>query len=234
MGLVSPLAYCLAQRGFRVISYETRGEDDCFVLRRRFHLDDLVSDLDEFLDQMCLERPLVLGVSFGAAIAMTLAARRGRSLAGVASQGVNARFEKSLLRQVAGRVLSQYPLPPDSPFVNQFFNLLFGGRQRDQVVFDFVTSQCWQTDQSVMAYRFRLAEGMNLAPLLKEVRLPTLLMAGDRDLLAPPDGLDEMARRLPHAATKQLPGAGHLAFVTHAVLMADLVEQFARTEAGLA
>jgi hypothetical protein len=30
-------------------------------------------------------------------------------------------------------ILSGYPLPADSPFVNQFFNLLFGGRQRISV-----------------------------------------------------------------------------------------------------
>src|SRR3954470_6641370 len=42
--LLGPLARLLA-RDFQVISYHLRGEDDCFALRRRFGLADLVEDL---------------------------------------------------------------------------------------------------------------------------------------------------------------------------------------------
>ena len=48
---------------------------------------------------------------------------------------------RGLLQQVAGWVLSRYPLPSDSPFVNQFFNLLFGARQEPGPLFEFVTRQ---------------------------------------------------------------------------------------------
>src|SRR5208282_831374 len=54
--LLGPLARRLASH-FRVISYQLRGEDDCFALRRRFDLTDLVQDLSEFLDWHCLEAP---------------------------------------------------------------------------------------------------------------------------------------------------------------------------------
>src|SRR5437868_4013655 len=66
--LFGPLARLLA-RDFRVISYQLRGEDDCFALRRRFKLVDLVDDLREFLDWMGLESPPVLGISFGGVLA---------------------------------------------------------------------------------------------------------------------------------------------------------------------
>src|SRR6202007_2492902 len=72
--LLGPLARLLAEH-FRVISYQLRGEGDCFALRRRFGLQDLVSDLAEFLDWHCLERPAVLGVSFGGVLAVEFAAR---------------------------------------------------------------------------------------------------------------------------------------------------------------
>ena len=62
--LLGPLARLLA-RDFQVISYQLRGEDDYFALRRRFDLPDLVEDLSEFLDWFGLERPAVMGVSFG-------------------------------------------------------------------------------------------------------------------------------------------------------------------------
>src|SRR5262249_18937205 len=155
--LLGPLARLLAQR-YRVISYQLRGEDNCFALRRPFDLGDLVDDLGEFLDWLCLENPAVFGVSFGAVLALEFAARYPHRLGPLLVQGTGVRYERGLLGQVAGTVLSRFPLPADNPFINQFFNLLFGSRQKKDALFDFVTRQVWQTDQSVMAHRFQLVE----------------------------------------------------------------------------
>src|SRR5262245_47379877 len=94
--LLGPLAKLLA-RDFRVISYQMRGEDNCFALRQPFGMRDLVNDLREFVDWMCLERPTVLGVSFGGLVALEYAARFPRALDSLIVQGVGARFEKGLL-----------------------------------------------------------------------------------------------------------------------------------------
>jgi pimeloyl-ACP methyl ester carboxylesterase len=223
--LLGPLARCLARR-FRVISYQLRGEDDCFALRRRFTLADLVEDLREFLDWRGLERPAVLGVSFGGVLALELAARHPHRLRALAVQGVGARFERGLLQQVASLILSRYPLPADNPFVNQFFNLLFGSRQRPGPLFHFVTRQCWQTDQSVMAHRFHLVEHFDILPRLAAVQAPTLLLTGDRDLLASPQSVCQLSSGLKQARRVTLAGAGHLACVTRPVEVAEQVGRF--------
>jgi pimeloyl-ACP methyl ester carboxylesterase len=211
--LLGPLARILASH-YRVISYQLRGEDDCFALRRRFGLRDLVQDLAEFLDWHFLESPAILGVSFGGVLAMEFATRFPHRLRQLIVQGAGARFERGLLQQVAGMVLRRYPLPTDNPFVNQFFNLLFGSKQKPGPLFHFVTRQCWQTDQSVMAHRFHLAEQFSLDGRMARIRVPTLLMAGDRDLLVSERSLHDLGQGIPRARTVRLEGAGHLAFVT--------------------
>ena len=223
--LLGPLARLLAQH-FRVISYQLRGEDDCFTLRRPFDLQDLVADLGEFLDWLCLERPTVMGVSFGGLLALEFAARFPCRLNRMVVQGVGARYEKGLIQQVASTVLSRFPLPADNPFVNQFFNLLFGARQDDEALFDFVTRRCWQTDQSVMAHRFRLVESYNMDRKMRNVRVPTLVLAGDRDMLISERSLARLRHGLPSARFARLPGCGHLAFVTRPELVANKVQEF--------
>jgi pimeloyl-ACP methyl ester carboxylesterase len=223
--LLGPVARLLAQH-FRVISYQLRGENDCFVLRRRFGLPDLVGDLAEFIDWYGLERPAVLGVSFGGVLALEFAARCPHRLSALAVQGVGARFERGLLQWVAGLVLSRYPLPADSPFVNQFFNLLFGSRQRPGPLFEFVTRQCWQTDQSVMAHRFHLVERFNMGERLGRIQAPTLVLAGDRDLLVSERTLGALRTGVPCARLRRLAGCGHLACVTHPERVADEVRRF--------
>jgi len=223
--LLGPLARLLASH-FRVISYQLRGEDNCFALRRPFELSDLVADLGEFLDWLCLESPTVFGVSFGGVLALEFAARYPHRLDRLVVQGVGGRFESGLLQQVASTVLSRFPLPADNPFVNQFFNLLFGKRQDQDALFEFVTRTCWQTDQSVMAHRYNLVESFNMDDKLHRVRVPTLVMAGDRDILVSPRALSALCDGLPDGRFVRLPNCGHLAFVTRPKLVADRVKQF--------
>jgi pimeloyl-ACP methyl ester carboxylesterase len=223
--LLGPLARLLA-RHFRVISYQLRGEDDCFALRRRFGLSDLVGDLREFLDFLGLERPPVFGVSFGGMIALELAAAYPHRLQSLIVQGTGARFERGTLQQVAGLVLSRYPLPADNPFVNQFFNLFFGNRQKPGPLFQFVTRQCWQTDQGVMAHRFGMVERFDMQRRLGRVRVPALILAGDRDLLVSPASLRSLATGIAGARVVQLRGCGHLAFVMQPERVAEEVRRF--------
>jgi len=231
MHLVGPMARALS-RHYRVISYQLRGDDDCFALRRSFGLADMVDDLNELMDWFGLERPAVMGVSFGGVLALELAIRRPGRLQSLILQGVGPRFEPGLLQRVAGLVLSRYPLPSDNPFVNQFFNLFFGGKQAPGPLFDFVTWQCWQTDQGVMAHRFKLVEGTEFAGRLSAVRVPTLALAGDRDLFVSALGLKELTDGLAKGQAVQLPESGHLAFVTHPERVAQEAFDFLARHGG--
>jgi len=223
--LLGPLARCLA-RHFRVIAFQLRGEDDPFALRQRFKLPDLVNDVREFLDWMGLEAPALMGVSFGGVLALEFATRFPLRLQSLVVQGAGCRFEKGLLPQLAGQILSSYPLPSDNAFVNQFFNLLFGGRQSATPIFDFVTRQCWQTDQSVMAHRFQLARRFDVTDRLNRIRVPVLALSGERDLLVSAPSLKEMETSIPECTVVRLPGCGHLAFATQPQRVADETRRF--------
>jgi pimeloyl-ACP methyl ester carboxylesterase len=224
-GLLAPLARRLAER-FHVICYQLRGEDDCFALRQRFGLQDLVADLKQLIEHLGLERPSLLGVSFGGALAIEYAARFPSDIDRVVIQGCGARFDRGLLQWIAGMVLSCYPLPSDNPLVNQFFNLLFGGKQAHGPLFQFVTRQCWQTDQSVMAHRFRMIKRINMLRRLERISAPMLALAGDRDLLVSERSFAALSEGAPHAQLMRLQNAGHLAFLTQPHRVAQEAARF--------
>ncbi len=226
--LLGPLARSLATDR-HVFSYQLRGENDCFVLRHPFDLDDLVEDLAELLDSLRLEKPTIMGLSFGGIIALKFAIRYPYRLDRLIVQGVGARYERGLIQQIASTVLARFPLPADSPFVNQFFNLLFGSKQKQDSLFEFVTRQIWQTDQSVMAHRFRLVEELDIEKQLRHIKAPTLVLSGERDVLVSPRSLAPLCNDIPDVTVARLPNCGHLAFVTKPEALVHQVEKFMKS-----
>ncbi len=224
--LITPLATQLSLH-FRVIGYQLRGENDCFALRRRFGMRDLVEDLGEFLDWQGIENPDIVGVSFGGVLGMEFAARFPRRLRSLSVQGVGARFERGLIKSVAGHVLTGFPLPSNNPFVNQFFQLLFGRGPQPRPLIDWVARLCWQTDQSVMTHRFRLVAHSDLTRRANRIRVPVLAMAADRDVLVSNKSLCDLCNQLEDVKFVRLPAGGHLAFVHDPRRMADEIIRFA-------
>ena len=47
-------------------------------------------------------------------------------------------------------------------------------------------------------------------PLLGQIRIPVLVLAGDDDQITPPAGMQAMARAIPGARFMLIPEAGHL------------------------
>ncbi len=227
IALVEPLALELA-RHHHVIAVELRGENDCFALRQTFGLNDLADDLAEFIAWRGAERPTVVGISFGGVIALTCAARYPGLFDAVGVQGVGLRFESGLIQRIASMVLSNYPLPEDCPFVNQFFNLLFGAKPTpDQLV--HATRSCWQTDQSVMTHRLSLLRRFNFDSLLPRIMAPTLLISGSRDAIVSGANARGLVDGLADCHQTVLPRAGHLAPISHTAATADALSCFFAT-----
>ena len=212
-GLLSPLLVELAER-HSVYAIDLDGQPR---LRRgeRITIGSEAQRVADAIGWLGLERPTLLGVSYGGAVALELAARRPGLLGGLILSGIEAAFRPNLGTQVARRVLEKYALPPDSPFVNQFFNLLHGERPGSAQVAEFVVDRCWETDQSLMVRRLQALDGFDVADRLWKVQVPTRVVAGSRDLVVPPARQRALAQGIVGARFAIVEGAGHVGFATH-------------------
>ena len=103
----------------------------------------------------------MLGVSFGGMLALELAARHPLRLNTLTVQGTGARSSAACsnrsrasscaLPAAVGQSIRQ---PILQPAVRQ--------QAAPGPLFQFVTRQCWQTDQSVMAHRFQMVERFDM------------------------------------------------------------------------
>jgi pimeloyl-ACP methyl ester carboxylesterase len=176
---------------------------------------DHAHDVIEVLGQLRLERPAVVGVSFGGAVALELACEYPQQVGALVVFGAGPQFHASLGSTIARRVLERFPLPSDNRFVNQFFNLLHGGKPDSATLAEFVIDRCWETDQCIMARRLGLLESFDVSERLWRVDAPALVVAGSRDVIVPPSQQKALASRISGASYEAVEGAGHVGFLTH-------------------
>jgi pimeloyl-ACP methyl ester carboxylesterase len=148
-------------------------------------------------------------------VALEYATTHPERVGGLATWGAEARFRPTLGTTITRRVCERYPLPANSPFLNQFFNLLHGGRPEPGPLADFIVERCWQTDQSVVAHRIAGLEAFDVTDRLWRIDVPTLVMAGSRDVVIPPSRQRALAESIAGANFVQIDGAGHVGFLTH-------------------
>ncbi len=217
--LLWPLAQGLA-RHFEVFVCGFRGDGDPLIgfdggPGMPWALEEYAHDLKDLIDRMGLSCPAVMGVSFGGAVALEFAVRYPQSLSSLLINGADSRFRTTLGSTIARRVLERYPLPSDSPFVNQFFHLLYGRKPDPGPVVDFVIERIWETDQGVMARRLAQLESFDISEELWRIDVPTLVLAGGRDVIVPTVRQRALADAIAGARFRAIEDAGHVGFLTH-------------------
>lgn len=220
--LLGPLAHVLARK-YRVYACGMRGDRFPMGLSLPRDVGEHAQDLHDLIDQLGLERPAIMGVSFGGAVALEFAVEHPHKLGALIVAGAEARFRASLGSTIARRVLERFPLPSDNGFVNQFFNLLHGGKPEPGPLADFVVERCWETDQSVLAHRIGLLDSFDVRDRLWRIDVPTLVLAGSRDVIVTPARQRSLAEAIGGARFETVEGAGHIGFLTHRLEVARRV-----------
>jgi len=213
------LAQSLA-RDFQVFVFGLRGDRDPWIGLDGgpgvpWDLSEYAHDLKDLMDRMGLSAPAVMGVSFGGAIALEFAVQYPQSLGALLINGGDARFRTTIASAIARRVLERFPLPSNSPFVNQFFHLLYGKKPEPGPIVDFVNERIWETGQGVMARRLAQLESFDITDQLWRVDVPTLVMAGGRDVIVPAVRQRALADSISGAEFQVIEDAGHIGFLTH-------------------
>jgi len=195
---------------FRVIVFDNRGVGQSSAPPGGFRIRDLADDAARVLDAEGVQQAFVFGISMGGMIAQELVLRhpeRVRALALGATFGSHFRSHKPRLG-VAGDLLmvslfSRHPRRMARLLVSdEYF-------ARNPERFARWLEQLGRPKRSAARRQIvaiTLHEAEKRLPL---IRVPTLVVSGDRDRLVPVENSRKLARLIPGARLVELPGAGH-------------------------
>jgi proline iminopeptidase len=209
----------------------------------RWNLGDWADDVRAFCEALGIERPVVLGQSFGGMVAMAYAARHPEHPGGLILSSTAGRKRLDRIVAAFGRVggpeaaaaARKYWEDPGSVTLPEYARVCFPLYSRTPRDPDADRRTLWNFE---VMFRFgREEDDMDLLPGLARVDCPALVLAGEDDPITPLEDSLDIAAALPaaHARLVRFPGCGHGVFrddpaAAFAVIRAFLAEIRARQD----
>lgn len=181
---------------------------------------DYASHVEAFMDCTAIPCADILGHSFGGRIALALAAqspRRVRCLVLVASAGIRPRRGLAYALKVAAGKLGK-----------RIFSFPVWGRLGERII-SAVSQRAGSRDyRDARRMRATLVKVVNedLRGILSSIRVPTLIIWGDRDQEVPRSSMEIMAQGIQGSRLEVVEGAGHFPFVDRPDFFCKLARGF--------
>ncbi len=180
------LATALAKE-HEIYAIDSRGQGGS-ATPKEYHYADMAADVIHFIESLSIEKPVIVGFSDGAIIALLVAMKRSDLLSSIVVCGAN--------------------LTPKG---------LTGSSRRE------IKSLFKKTNSALV--QMMLLEP-NIAPAdLASISVPTLVCAGEKDMVKPKETAS-IAASIPNAKMHIIKGATHGSYVEHSAALAPIISDF--------
>jgi len=198
-----------AARGRRVIAVDLRGHGDSPAAARDVTLDDHVADIRDAMSTHCRGPATVLGLSFGGMLAQLVALTHPQSVSRLVLCGCPGGFApevRPILRERGAAAERDGMAGVVDATIERWFTPSFRSDEavagvRARLLADDVTS--WSAAWHAIAT-------FDALPRLGEIRVPAMVVAGERDAATPIAVATTLAQAIPGARLAVVPGAPHM------------------------
>ncbi len=196
---------------FTVVAWDAPGVGGSSDPPEGFGMAGYADCLAGFVDALGLDRPNVVGLSFGGSLALAFEDRHVAVARAMVLVSAYAGWGGSLPVDIAEARLQQAlvlaDLSPDK-FVEALLPTMFSSAVSAETVAAFRSSMLEFHPVGFRALARAAAE--NLRPVLHRVQVPTLLVYGEHDVRAPLSVARDLKAAIDGARLVVLPGVGHL------------------------
>lgn len=198
---------------FRVITYDQRGHGKSAAGNGRYIFEDFVDDLFGLLDALHIQKAILCGLSMGGYTALRALERHPERFQGLVLCDTRSEpdSDQAKAKRAANlRTLREEGIPA---FAEPFLKAVFAPSsfsERPAVVDRIRQTILANPLEGIQGTLIALATRTDCTPGLSNIQVPTLILVGDQDAVAPPSTAQAMHDRIASSQFALIPGAGHM------------------------
>lgn len=219
---------------FQVIRYDQRGNGLSQKTNVDINFEHMVDDMEVIIDTYGYDKVAILGMSQGASVAIAYARRQPARVSHLVLNGGYARGRrqrgKTADHEESSALVSliRHSWANENPAIRQVLtSLLMPGATQEQMQWFNEFQKLCGPAENIAQFR-ALFDDINVASILPEIRVPTLVLHSDGDSVAPlSEGL-LLATQIKSASFVQLNSPNHMLFEYESDFykMIESIEQF--------
>ncbi|GAB5406411.1 MAG: alpha/beta fold hydrolase [Aureliella sp.] len=215
---------------YRVLAPDMRGFGASTNYGDNYSIADLADDLEYARHHLANDQPIFLcGLSMGGYIALEYHKRHGKHLAGIILADTKPQSDDDATKAAREAMADRVGKVGSWEATRGMLPKLLSTRRatgKDTTTADVARMLRRAPASSVASAQRAMARRADFASQLSSISVPTLVVAGEDDVICPPDATRKWAADIPQASMEIINGAGHIPPMETPAAFNELLERF--------
>lgn len=197
----------------RVIAYDVRGHGESEVGTGHYSVEFFVDDLIGLMDHLAIHKAILCGLSMGGYIALRFAERHPERLLALVLCDTRSEADGNEAKIKRAAAIKNVQINGMKSYAAESVKNLFAPESFDRKpdAVKLIQSIIERTSPlSIVGSLLALASRTDTTASLSNIKCPTLIMVGEKDMLTPPAASQAMHEKTPGSALHIIPHAAHL------------------------
>ena len=211
------------------VTYDIRGLGESNVGDGQFMLEMFVDDLENIIDELKLNRPVLCGLSMGGYISLRAVERMQEKFSALILCDTKASADDNVGKLKRAAAIKQINSGEFNPFIESFVLNCFSEkfvRENNAEYRKVVERSKMKNQLGVKGCLLTMASRTDTTESLSKIKLPTLIICGSEDKLTPPDQMKKMAEQIPDAEFLLVNNAGHMTPIENPQVVNEAIKNF--------
>lgn len=198
---------------YRAITFDVRGHGESDFGDGQFLIEFFVDDLIGLLDYLKIDRTVLVGLSMGGYIALRAIERNPERVRALVLCDTKSSADSNEVKIRRARQIQIVKSVGIARFAEDFLKSIFSEETfiRLPNIIDMIRNIILKTSPlSVASTLIALAARTDTTRALPDLKVPTLIMVGEKDILTTPKEAEEMKNKIPHSEFHIIPNTAHM------------------------
>jgi len=212
---------------YRTYALDFWGFGESGKKRDTYAVQDFISLVDQFMEQLGIEQAPLVGHSMGGTVSLSVAVQypqRVRKVVVVGSPIVGSSL--SFLLKLFGRKSIAYVVYNNSWALRFFFHILAPLYSKDRRWAKMMDRDLSKTTLESFLFSIASLRRTDLRPVLPQIKIPAMGMYGDKDVVVHPAQWKPMLEGIPHARIERFHEAGHFIMLDEPEKFSEVLKNF--------